>query len=367
MNPEESLSAVALSMTKHVDGKVVKTLLDNGYVPDDVFGRHGAVIPGMEWLTDTEKTEALRNAEREIQFMIRHHVRPLFLDDPEYPRLLAESGNPPVVLYMLGETNLNPEHSVSIVGTRKCTPYGEGLCSKLTSDIASLFPDTLIVSGLAYGIDAAAHNGALAAGLPTVGVLGHGLDIIYPAAHRGLASTILKRGGALLTEYPRGTRPHRNHFLERNRIVATMTHGVVLAESPEKGGAMSTASIAFSYSREVMCFPGRPTDTVSKGCNLLIKSLKASLIENVDDVCSVLGWEKPAESGTANTQTLFPELSGDTKKICDCLIAKGDPVSVDTIAYETSISVVQVMTLLADMEFEGLVRRHPGNRYMALL
>lgn len=366
MVPEESLYAVALSMVKNIDGVTVKRLIEHGFGPEDVFGRHSAAVPELGWITDDMKSEALRKAEAEIGFMMRHKVRPLFIDDEEYPRLLAEAGNPPVVLYMLGDADLNPSHSLSIVGTRQCTPYGEGLCSKLTADIGEAFPGTLIVSGLAYGIDAAAHKGALAANLPTVGVLGHGLDMIYPAAHRGLASTMIQRGGALLTEYPKGTRPHRNHFLERNRIVATMSQGVVLAESPLKGGAMSTASIAFSYSRDVMAFPGRPTDETSKGCNSLIKNNKASLIENLDDVCHILGWQKPEGLPSAKQESLFPELSGDVKTIYDFLKRLPDPQSVDTISYQCSLSIVNVMTLLPDMEFEGLVQRHPGNRYVAI-
>ncbi len=366
MKAEESLYPVALSMMKRLNGTIVKALIERGVTPDDILGKERTQVPGLEWITDNMVSDALRMAEDEVRFMVRHNIRPLYLDEPNYPRLLAESGNPPVILYMLGDTELNPNHSLSIVGTRKCTPFGSGFCGQLTADIAKSFPETLIVSGLAYGIDAAAHNGALSAGLPTVGVLGHGLDMIYPAAHRGLASTILQRGGALLTEYTRGTRPHRNHFLERNRIVATMTQGVVLAESPERGGAMSTASIAFSYSRDVMAVPGRPVDTMSRGCNTLIKTHKAHLIEGFDDVCDVLGWEKPSGVSLAKSESLFPELSGDVKKIYDYLVKQSNPSSIDTIAYETSISVVKVMTLLSDMEFDGLIQRHPGNRYIAI-
>ncbi len=362
MRTKESLTAVAMSFIKGMTGNIVKELLSRGYGPEDVFGPHSATIDGLGWLREINMAEVMNRAEEEFRFMERHHITPIFLDSPEYPTLLAESGNPPVVLYMLGETNLNAEHSLSIVGTRKSTPIGNNFCDKLTKEIARDFPETLIVSGLAYGIDAAAHNGALKHGLPTVGVLAHGLDMIYPAAHRGLASMMIQNGGGLITEYPRGTRPHRNHFLERNRIVATMTEGVVLAESPVKGGAMSTASIAFSYSREVMAVPGRPSDINSQGCNLLIKTNKAHLLESYADLCDVLGWQTINKQVTTS-KTLFPELDGDTKNIYEFLAQTEVPQTMDAIASGTQLSIVKVMTLLTDMEFDGLVIRHPGNRF----
>ena len=366
MKAEESVYAVALSLTKGITGSIVKNFIVRGITPEDFFSGDIGLIPGFGALTEDNRAAALSRARVEVDFMVRHHITPLYLGEDNYPRLLAESGNPPVILYMLGNTDLNPEYSLSIVGTRKSTPGGNAFCSRLTEEIARHFPKALIVSGLAYGIDAAAHSGALAAGLPTAAVLGHGLDMIYPAAHRGLASTIIQRGGALLTEYPSGTRPHRNHFLERNRIVATISQGVLLGESPEKGGAMSTASIAFSYTREVMAVPGRPTDAMSRGCNSLIKSNKASMVEGFDDVCRILKWTVPSETSVAKTGSLFPELCGETKAVYDYMVTKSDPESVDSISYGTSIPVVRLLTLLTDMEFDGLVERHPGNRFLAI-
>lgn len=367
MKAEESLYPVALSFIKGLNGTKVKELISRSYTAEEILGVGGSNIPEMMWLSDSEREAALASARVEIEFMMRHNITPLYIEDPEYPICLVESGNPPIVLYMIGNTNLNPERSLSVVGTRKASPMGLTICKRLMEDVAVAFPGTLIVSGLAYGIDSEAHKGALEYGLPTVGVLAHGLDMLYPAAHRGLASTIIKKGGALLTEYPHGTRPHRNNFLERNRIVATMTNGVLLVESPERGGAMSTASIAFSYSREVMAIPGRPTDEKSRGCNSLIKANKAHLIENAQDVFKILNWESEETIDSVSIETtLFPELEGDVKKVYEYMKANGGPVSMDSIAHATSIPIFQVMTIMTDMEFDGLAVRHPGNRYEAI-
>lgn len=364
MTEEERLLYVALTFLRRMSGMVFKSIADSGYSPLMLFENGGSIEGAPPVYDRAELDAAIRRARKELEFTARHNIRVLCIGEDAYPRLLAESSNPPVVLYCLGNTDLNPRRGVSVVGTRKASGRGVEFCKDLCDTLAQVDPETLVVSGLAYGIDAAAHTGAIDVGLPTGAVLAHGLDMLYPAAHRGLATAMLSRGGCLLTEYPSGTRPHRSNFLERNRIVATMTHGVVLVESPEKGGGMSTATTAFVENREVMAVPGRPEDEVSRGCNLLIKMHKANLVETPGDVMECLGWQKPGKGKKVVQERLFPELDGDVRVIYEYLLTQDIAVSADMISLQTGLPIVAVATQLSDMEFDGLVRREPGNRYV---
>ena len=252
---------------------------------------------------------------------------------------------------------------ISIVGTRKPTPYGLDFCNRFVDELAGYFPDATIVSGLAYGIDAAAHIKALDKDIPTVAVVAHGLNMIYPAAHRNLAKEIIRSGGSILSEYPFDTAPFKPNFLARNRIVAGLSDVTIVVESNVKGGAMSTANFAFLYNRDVMALPGRISDEQSSGCNLLIRKNKAHLIECAADLMGITGWQPMGISVDTRQRNLFPELDGDSGKIYELLKYNKEPVQMDHLVHATGIATSKLMSLLNELEFDGVIMRHPGNRY----
>ncbi len=306
------------------------------------------------------RQEAIEAARHELDFCDRHSIRVLFPESPGYPLRLLELSDAPTALFALGSCDLNAPRTVAFVGTRTPTPYGLNFTRTAVEDLQGCGP--VIVSGLAYGIDAAAHTAALAAGLPTVAVVAHGLDTLYPASHRDLARRIVAAGGALLSEYPSGVKPFRGNFLERNRIVAALSDACVVAESDVKGGAMSTASVAFSIDREVMALPGRTSDRFSAGCNRLIQKNKAWLVGGASDIASILAWQ-PADSAASAPRSLFPDLDEPCRSIYAMLESASEPVSVDEIHARLSIPVAALLAQLGEMEFDGLAVRFPGNRW----
>ena len=314
-------------------------------------------------LDKVRREEALFRARKEMEFVERHAIRPLYFSDERYPMLLREAPDAPVMLFQLGDTDLNSPHIMNIVGTRRASPYASTFCNGFIPDMAAYFPDLLIVSGLAFGVDSLAHKGAIENGLNTVAVVAHGLDTLYPAANRDLARRILKSGGSIVSEYPSGTTPFQKRFLERNRIVAGMSELTLVVESPIKGGAMSTANIAFSYSRDVAAVPGRVTDAMSEGCNFLIRKQKASLLTSAADVVELMGWRPAGIKVKPRQRNLFPELSGEGAEIYGQLKNHVSPLTLDEIHSATHISVPSLMALLTELEFDGVVVRLPGNRY----
>lgn len=369
MNENEKELKIALSMVKGITAATVRGMEELGVEADAFFSLPmkelsealgGGDASRFEQL---DREEALARARREIQFMKKHSIKASFMLDDDYPRNLREAPDAPIVIYTLGDTDLNADRSIAIVGTRKPTGNGVETCRKITEDLGVYFPDLLVVSGLAYGIDAAAHTAALDNSLATAAVMAHGLDMIYPSAHRELARRIVKNGGCIISEYPSGEKPFRQRFLERNRIVAGLSAATIVVESAIKGGAMSTANIAFSYSREVLAVPGRPSDEQSAGCNSLIKRGKASLAVCAADVMEALNWQPEQMKVDVTQRNLFPELDGNCKIIYDTLRFSKNPMSVDTLHTATSIPVAEIMSLLGEMEFDGIVLKHPGNRY----
>ncbi|MDE6558769.1 MAG: DNA-processing protein DprA [Muribaculaceae bacterium] len=316
-----------------------------------------------EFLDASIRDKAITAALKEEVFMERHHIRALFVEDEDYPHRMAATEDPPLMLYMLGECDLNAKKVLGVVGTRKITPYGADCERKIIAELTDYLPEICIVSGLAYGADAIAHTSALEAGCPTVGVVAHGLDTIYPAGHRDLARRIIKNDGAILTEFPSGTPPYRARFLQRNRIVAWITDATLIVESPITGGAMSTANHAFNENRDVMAIPGRVYDEMSEGCNHLIRKNKASLVTSANDIMDLLGWKASQGIRPAEVLALFPEMEGNNKIIYDHLRTMQDPVTPDALRVLTGIPIGLVISSLTELEFEALVVRHPGNRY----
>lgn len=369
MADSELTFKIALSMTRNMTAGVVRRIDEAGLSPEDIFMRDSHEVSealGVKGRIAFEKIyleEALFKARKEEALIAQHHITPLFILDETYPARLYEIPDAPVMLYQLGEADLNAEHIINVVGTRQCTPYGVDFCNKLIADLSAYFPELCVVSGLAYGIDAAAHGAAISNNTTTVAVVAHGLNMIYPSAHRDLARAIISAGGAIVSEYPFGEKPYRQRFLERNRIVAGLSDVTIVVESDIKGGAMSTANTAFSYSRDVMALPGRISDHSSSGCNLLIRKEKARLISCAADLIEATGWKPLGLNVNVTQRNLFPELDGNMKLVYDTLRYNSDPMHLDRIHQLTLIPVGTLLSILGEMEFDGIVIRHPGNRF----
>lgn len=360
---------IALSMTKGVTASVVREMNDREISPEEFFERetpellHLLGISGQRLFGRNDRDEALFKARKELENIKRHNIRYYSLLDDDYPYRLSEIPDAPVVIYQLGNADINCQHIISVVGTRRPTQYGLNFTKNLISDLSGYFRDLVVVSGLAYGIDVAAHRACLESGIPTVAVVGHGLDKMYPADHRDVARSIIRSGGAILTEYPFGVSAFRQHFLERNRIIAGLSDITVVSETPVRGGSMSTANTAMQYSREIMALPGRVTDENSSGCNLLIRTHKAHLIGCAADLVEISGWEVSGKPSSSLKRNLFPELNGDMRIIYDSIRFSEEPLHIDRISMLSNIPVARLLGLLSEMEFEGIILRHPGNRF----
>lgn len=339
-----------------------KTLLDNAGNIQDILPEASPKLSVI--LADKSLTEL---AKREMEFIEKNGIRLICMGDEAYPYRLAECADAPLVLHSMGNADLNAKHIVSIVGTRHASEYGKELCANFVADLAKFVPDTLIVSGLAYGIDICAHRAALKEGLLTIGVLAHGLDRIYPNSHRSTAKSMLENGG-LLTEFMSGTNPFPQFFVQRNRIVAGMADATVVVESASKGGSLITASLTNSYARDCFAFPGRINDRYSQGCNELVSRNKAALITSAYDFVEAMNWETATTKGTTDIQTeLFPELSQEEKAIIALLRENSDGLQVNQLTVALDIPINKLLPLLFEMEMKGYVKAVAGGCYRAII
>lgn len=368
ISPDKRLYQIALTKIHGVGDITARNLLQ-------VFGDEETIfktskkslisIPGMPAKLADEilKPEVLQAAEKELAFIEKNNITPYFITDKDYPHRLKECLDAPVLFYFKGETNFNTEKIISIVGTRQSTPYGNSFCDNFIEAIASTLPNTLIISGLAYGIDIHSHKAALKYGLPTIGVLAHGLDRIYPSAHRQTAVEMLQNGG-LLTEFPSKTEPDRFNFVRRNRIVAGMADAVIVVESDEKGGSLITAEIASSYCKDIFAVPGKTTDKYSRGCNKLIASHKADLFQSTEYFLQQMGWDDQSEKKkkSPRQQDLFIVLSDEEQSIVDKL-SQYESLHIDQLARELNIPAYELFSILLELEMKGSIKNMPGNLY----
>ena len=284
----------------------------------------GTMFPGIPQrvINDLNDTACIRDrAVEELDWAEEHGVKTLCLNDDEYPHRLKEAPDAPLMLFYKGNANLNARHIINIVGTRHCTHYGEDLIRAFVRDLHAMVPDTIIVSGLAYGVDIHAHREALGNGMKTVAVLAHGLDTLYPPTHRDDANRMVNQGG-LVTEYMTHTKPDKLNFVRRNRITAGLCDATILVESAKKGGGLITTRIAKEYNRDVFAFPGPVGAPYSEGCNNLIRGCGAGLITSAEDFVQDMGWENEATLEKARSKgierQLFPDLTEDEKKSLAC-------------------------------------------------
>lgn len=310
-------------------------------------------------------SDAMRRAEKELEFDESHRIKPLVFNDDDYPQRLRECEDAPLVVYYRGTADLNKQRIISVVGTRHCTVYGQEIISKFISQLKELCPDVLVVSGLAYGVDIQAHRNALKNGFETVGVLAHGLDYLYPTAHRDTAAEMLKQGG-LLTEFMTSTNADKINFVRRNRIIAGTADATIVVESAAHGGGLITADIANSYGREVFAFPGNIGMPYSEGCNNLIRDNKAALITSAEDFVKTMGWEQDAKLKKAREKgierQMFPELTDDETRIVNTLQHTND-LQANIISVKCGLPISTVASTLFNLELKGIVRLYAGGVY----
>lgn len=360
---KETLHALALSRLRGLGLQSTLQLYQH-------YGSATEVYAHREELTGRAKTafanwnESIERAEAELEFCTKKKISVLLLNSPEYPQRLRECPDAPIVLFYRGNADLNKIHTISVVGTRKISEYGKEICQKFITDLSHFLPDSLIVSGLAYGVDIHAHRACLQNSLQTVGVLAHGLDQIYPSIHRQTAEDMLHCGG-LLTEYMSLTNPDKGNFVQRNRIVAGMTDATIVIESADKGGALITARIANDYNRDVFAFPGRLTDPYSKGCNMLIRDNQARLLTDTADFIEAMNWKSITRKVAPIQRELFPNLSPKEEIICH-LLESNENMGVNQLVVKSNLPFQEVSSLLFELELKGMVKPIVGGRYRLL-
>lgn len=308
-----------------------------------------------------ERSRWLQMAEQELDVMKKHHIQVCGIEDSNYPRLLKHCADAPLVLFYKGTLENSDTKNIAIVGTRKATEMGKKRVDMLLYELSETGYQPNIISGLAYGIDITAHTACVHYGLKAQAVLGHGLHMIYPAAHKNMAEKILEQGGVLISEFPTCAQILPTNFLQRNRIVAGMSEAILVAESPIKGGAMSTARQALSYNRDVMAIPGRPEDPTFTGCNLLIKQNIAALVENIKDILRILNWPLLPTGPYQTSLDLFP-VSNNEVLLLETLEKTGEQ-NIDQLHQFTRIPVHDLSVSLLKLELEGRVMQLPGNCY----
>lgn len=373
-NDKETLSAMTLARMSYFNIPAMRELLNR-------TGSFSCIIENHKNIQDvvpdcpTRLVSTLKNisklqerAEEELEYCRQNGVKPLLITDPDYPQRLTECDDAPLVLFYKGTASLNKKRMISIVGTRHATVYADDCIRTFTESIRELCPDLVIVSGLAYGVDIMAHRHALQNGIPTVGVVAHGLDSLYPSRHRETANRMIENGG-LLTEFFTRTNADKVNFVRRNRIVAGMCDATILVESAARGGGLITTSMAQSYNRDVFAYPGRIGDQYSEGCNNLIRDNGAALMTSADDLVKAMKWDGDRELAATREKgierTLFPELEGDEKLIAEALTREND-LHTNILTDLTGIPVSRLSATLFEMEMKGIVRAMAGGVYHLL-
>ena len=371
MTEQETLYSIALSFVPRMNLLNRKMLFENLGSATEIF-QHRQNFKDIVPNASNATLEALamidihlKRAEEELAFAQAGHIQCIGYNDEAYPARLRECPDAPLLLYYRGTASLNAQHIISIVGTRQITPYGKDLCREFAKELKQLCPDTLVVSGLAYGVDIHSHRATLEQGMETVGVLAHGLDQIYPRMHRDTAVQMVQHGG-LLTEFPSRSNADKKNFVQRNRIVAGIADATIVVESAKKGGSLITAEIAESYGCDVFAFPGRIGDTYSEGCNNLIRGNHAGLITCAEDFVKAMGWETEAQLhqqlSQGLQQELFPDLTEEEQRIVKALTGT-DSKQINILAIDTAIPIGKLTSLLFNLEMKGVVRLLSGGCY----
>ncbi|MET0636418.1 MAG: DNA-processing protein DprA [Chitinophagaceae bacterium] len=362
MHPD-LLYQIALTLIPSIGPVQVKQLLEH-FEPADIFRASRSTLEKIDGMGSLKADQicAFRDyarAEKEIRFIEQFRIRPLFIKEPAYPRRLLNCYDAPILLFYKGEADLNQARIIAVIGTRSNTVYGKMVTEKLIADLKE--QQVLVVSGLAFGIDAIAHKAALKNALPTVGVLAHGLDQVYPSAHQSLAREIVGNGGGLLTEFSSRTRPERFNFPLRNRIVAGLSDAVIVAETDVRGGSMITAELANGYNRDVFVFPGRTNDPKSTGCNRLVRQNKGILLQDGKGLLEMMNWDDHAPEKLTQPE-LFQQLEPDEQQLFD-ILKDGSALPIDEIYRRTGIGTGRVASAILGLELKNLLLSLPGKLY----
>lgn len=365
----ELLYRIAFAGYRGINRNTAATLAAKHVSPADFFTSPASELGSITTLNsrvfaDERRREALESARRELDFVRANNIRAIFYTDPDYPERLQFCDDAPAMIFVLGRANLNVARAIAVVGTRHCTAYGADFTRRLVEEAhAALGDELLVVSGLAYGIDVAAHQACLSGKVTTGAILAHGLNTMYPANHRDVARRILEQGGFLATEYGTGVPIHRANFLARNRIVAGITDATIVVESDLRGGAMTTAAVAMAYNREVLAVPGRVYDPESRGCNALIARRQASIIRGIDDLLEVMGWTALPQLG--EQQNFAFELTPEQQQVVDYLRAN-PTATVNDMCMALGIPYSRLSGTLFEMEMADIIVATPGNRYAVI-
>lgn len=362
------LHQIALTKVSGVGPTVTRHLLSHLGSAEAIFSATKKQLLTIPYIRETiaeaiKSKNALQFAESELSFIEKHDIQALFFLEENYPKRLRQCPDAPLLLYFKGNADLDSKRVVSVVGTRNATSYGVSLCQEF---VKALKPhNALVVSGLAHGIDSQAHRTAVANDIPTVGVLGHGLDRIYPAANRDMAAQMLDNGG-LLTEFPSNTIPERTNFPMRNRIIAGLADVTIVVEAATKGGALITAEIANSYNRDVCAFPGNTQQEYSAGCNYLIKTHRAHLIHDITDLEYLMDWTitEPSKS-TGKQLSLHVSLDATEQKVYD-IIRQAEPIAIDDLSIQLEWPQSKLAMTLLQLEIKGAIVALPGKVYKGL-
>lgn len=356
---------VALNMLPGIGSVIAKQLVSYCGSVKEIFKASSAKldkIPGIgpKTISLIKNSDLLKDADIEIEKCSKNNVRILFYTDKDYPYKLKQTIDGPLIIYSKGEGEINPRRAIAIVGTRQATEYGKSVTEQLVADLKPY--GVAIISGLAYGIDITAHKAAIHNDIPTHAVLGSGVDVIYPAIHRDVAHK-LQSNGALISEFPLGTKPEAYHFPARNRIIAGMSDAVVVIEAAERGGALITADIANSYNREVFALPGNLDHRFSVGCNKLIQQQKAVIFTNVKDLIKELNWDLEEGGIVKNRDQSLESFSKEERLIIDLLTPEKTGLEIDKLAWKSHLTVNQLANVLLSLEFEGVIKALPGKKY----
>ena len=357
------LYQISLTLVNNIGSVQARLLLEHFKTAEAIFKAKKKDLSLIEGIGEIRASQIkafdnFNEAEDEIKFIEKHHIQPLFITENNYPNKLLHCYDAPTMLYYRGTAELNSHKTISIIGTRTNTDYGKQITETIVEELKE--HNVTIVSGLAFGIDAIAHKAAVKNNLPTVGVLAHGLDSIYPAQHKSLAKEMLLNGG-LLTEFRKNTNADKHNFPRRNRIVAGIADATIVVETAAKGGSMITAELAFNYNRDLFAVPGKTTDTKSAGCLKLIQQNKAALFTTTQQMLEELGWQEKSKA-TKQQRELFIELSDDEKIIVDILKEK-DLVSIDEIYTKSAMSSSTVAAVILNLELQNVVNALPGKMY----
>jgi DNA processing protein len=363
MNPD-LLYQLALTQIPNIGPVQAKLLLQHCNA-EEIFHAKKSYLEKIEGIGPVRAASIVSfrdfsKCEKEILFIEKFRIKPMFITDKDYPKRLLNCYDSPTILFYKGEADLNASRIVSIIGTRSHTEYARQFTEKLVKDLA--VQNITIVSGLAYGVDAIAHKAALKNDLPTIGVLAHGLDQIYPPDHSGLAKDMARKAGGLLSEFFSDNKPDKHNFPTRNRIVAGMSDATIVIETGLKGGSMITAELANSYNKDVFAVPGRVTDNKSTGCNHLIRNNKAILLTEARELVEMLGWAEEKKPGPRKQKELFIELSAN-EKIIVSILKETETVHIDEINLKSGLNSSAVAAAILTLELQNVILSLPGKLY----